>query len=82
MAKRTAQKRSRIGSTNRLLIEARLNKGWTPNDLARVAKVSGNTVRAAEAGFYVDPRSQFALATAVGQPVLDVFPIERQKEYA
>lgn len=64
------------------MIEARLNKGWTPNDLARIAKVSGNTVRAAEAGFYVDPRSQFALATAVGKAVLDVFPIERQKEYA
>jgi transcriptional regulator with XRE-family HTH domain len=68
--------------TNRRLIELRLNAGLTPNDLARRAQVSGNTVRAAETGFYVDPRSQYAIATALGVLPLDVFPFERQKEAA
>jgi transcriptional regulator with XRE-family HTH domain len=64
---------------NRLLIEFRLNQGLTPNDLARRARISGNTVRAAERGFYVDPRSQFAIAQALGVLPLDVFPFDRQK---
>jgi DNA-binding XRE family transcriptional regulator len=65
---------------NRALIEMRLNAGLTPNDLARRAGVSGNTVRAAERGMYVDPRSQHAMASALGVQPLDVFPFERQKE--
>lgn len=66
--------------SNRQLIELRLNQGLTPNDLARRAGVSGNTVRAAERGLYVDPRSQFAIATALDRAPLDVFPFERQRE--
>lgn len=65
---------------NRSLIEMRLNAGLTPNDLARRAGVSGNTVRSAERGLYVDPRSQFAIASALGARPLDAFPFERQKE--
>jgi transcriptional regulator with XRE-family HTH domain len=65
---------------NRALIEKRLNAGLTPNDLARRAGVSGNTVRAAERGLYIDPRSQYAIATALGELPLAVFPFERQKE--
>jgi DNA-binding XRE family transcriptional regulator len=71
--------RSRL-RINRALIEMRLNAGLTPNDLARRAGVSGNTVRAAERGMYVDPRSQHAMASALGVQPLDVFPFERQKE--
>ncbi|HEU4988775.1 MAG TPA: helix-turn-helix transcriptional regulator [Gemmatimonadaceae bacterium] len=67
---------------NRTLIELRLNEGLTPNDLARRAGVSGNTVRAAERGLYVDPRSQYAIAHALGRLPLEVFPFERQKEAA
>ena len=67
---------------NRHLIELRLNAGLTPNDLAMRAGLSGNTVRAAERGLYVDPRSQFAIASALGVLPLDVFPFERQREVA
>ena len=67
---------------NRQLMELRLNAGMTPNDLALRAGLSGNTVRAAERGLYVDPRSQFALANARGVLPLEVFPFERQREVA
>jgi transcriptional regulator with XRE-family HTH domain len=72
----TAQSRTRI---NRALIEMRINQGLTPNDLARRALVSGNTVRAAERGLYVDPRSQFAIAKALGVAPLELFPFDRQR---
>lgn len=75
MALRTAQRHR----TNRRLIELRINEGLTPNDLARRAQVSGNTVRAAERGLYVDPRSQFGISSALGVKPLDVFPFERQR---
>jgi len=68
--------------TNRPLIELRLDAGLTPNDLARRAGISGNTVRAAERGLYVDPRSQYAIATALGVRPLQAFPFERQREAA
>jgi transcriptional regulator with XRE-family HTH domain len=61
------------------LIGLRVNAGLTPNDLARRAHISGNTVRAAERGLYVDPRSQYAIAQALGVLPLDVFPFERQR---
>jgi transcriptional regulator with XRE-family HTH domain len=67
---------------NRTLIELRLNAGMTPNDLARRAGINGNTVRAAERGLYVEPRSQYAIASALGVLPLDVFPFERQREVA
>lgn len=82
MTRSTANPRSRRDRVNRSLIEMRLNLGWTPNDLARVARVSGNTVRAAERGLYVDPRSQFAIASALNVRPLDVFPFDRQREAA
>lgn len=69
----------RRGRANRALIELRLNAGLSPNDLALRARVSGNTVRSAERGLYVSPRSQFAVAQALGVDVLDVFPFERQR---
>jgi transcriptional regulator with XRE-family HTH domain len=66
-------------SPNRSLSALRLNAGLTPNDLALRAGLSGNTVRAAERGLYVSPRSQFAIARALGADVLEVFPFERQR---
>lgn len=77
---RSTGKRRTGHRINRKLIELRLNRGWTPNDLARNACISGNTVRAAERGLYIDPRSQFAIAHALGCELLDVFPFDRQKE--
>lgn len=68
--------------TNRTLIELRINAGLSPNELALRAGVSGNTVRAAERGLYVEPRSQYAIAHALGRLPLDVFPFERQRVIA
>jgi transcriptional regulator with XRE-family HTH domain len=76
MALRSAN-RSR---SNRPLIEARLNAGLTPNDLAYRAGLSGNTVRAAERGLYVGPRAQYAIARALNLLPLVLFPWERQRE--
>jgi transcriptional regulator with XRE-family HTH domain len=76
----SVKRRARRDRVNRDLIELRLNLGWTPNDLARAARISGNTVRAAERGLYVDPRSQYAIATALGVGPLAVFPFDRQRE--
>lgn len=64
---------------NRVLTELRINAGMTPNDLAHRAGLSGNTIRAAERGLYVEPRSQFAIAQALGRLPLEVFPFDRQK---
>lgn len=77
----TVQRRAGL-RTNRRLIELRVNAGLTPNDLARRAGVSGNTVRAAERGLYIDVRSQYAIATALEVQPLDVFPFERQRRVA
>lgn len=82
MALDISQRRRGRKRTNRALVELRLNAGLTPNDLARRAGLSGNTVRSAERGLYVDPRSQFAIAKALGVLPLDVFPFERQREAA
>ncbi len=82
MSLTTANKRSSRQRTNRLLIEHRLDAGLTPNDLARRAQISGNTVRAAERGDYVDPRTQYAIASALGVARVVVFPFERQREAA
>lgn len=67
---------------NRTLVELRLNAGLSPNDLAMRAGISGNTIRAAERGFYISPRSQFAIASALGVGPLAVFPFERQRVVA
>lgn len=76
MARVITQPRRRI---NRELVELRINAGLSPNDLAHRAGISGNTVRAAERGLYVDPRSQYAIAHALGVQPLEVFPFERQR---
>jgi transcriptional regulator with XRE-family HTH domain len=78
MQRKTVQLRQ-LGRLNIRLIEARLNRGWSPNQLAGRAGISGNTVRAAERGDYIAPRSQFAIAEALGLELLDLFPFERQR---
>jgi transcriptional regulator with XRE-family HTH domain len=60
-------------------MELRLNAGLSPNDLAQRAGLSGNTVRAAERGLYIAPRSQHAIARALNVRPLEVFPFERQR---
>lgn len=82
MALRTAKPHSAARRRNRVLIELRLDAGLMPNDLARRAGISGNTVRAAERGEYVDARSQYAIANALDAARVVVFPFERQKEAA
>jgi DNA-binding XRE family transcriptional regulator len=72
-------RRGRRPVPNRELVELRINAGLTPNDLARRAQISGNTVRAAERGLYVTPRSQHSIARALGVRPLEVFPFERPR---
>jgi transcriptional regulator with XRE-family HTH domain len=80
MTQTIAKLRGSRSRQNRLLIEARLNAGLTPNDLAYRAGVSGNTVRSAERGQYIGPRAQYAITQALGVRPLDLFPFERQRE--
>ncbi|WP_158276947.1 helix-turn-helix domain-containing protein [Paraconexibacter algicola] len=82
MTRTHAKSRGRALRVNRLLIEHRLDAGMTPNDLAKRAGISGNTVRAAERGEYVDPRSQRAIACALQATRVVLFPFERQREAA
>jgi transcriptional regulator with XRE-family HTH domain len=64
---------------HRHLQELRLNEGLSPNDLAYRAGVSGNAIRAAEAGFLPTPRVQFAIARVFGLTPLALWPIDRQR---
>lgn len=81
MALNRAQARiySKRPQPNRTLIELRLNAGLTPNALGHRARVSGNTVRAAERGHYIDVPQQHAIASALGVSVIALFPMERQR---
>jgi DNA-binding XRE family transcriptional regulator len=83
MALNNAQRRiySRRPSPNRALIERRLNAGLTPNLLAARARVAGNTVRAAEAGRYIEVPQQHAIAEALSAGVTELFPYERQRVF-
>ena len=79
----SAQRRAIIGPTdhrpNWPLVRARLEAGLSPNDLGHRAGVTGNTVRAAERGDYIEPRSQRAISRALDLDLLALFPIERQR---
>jgi hypothetical protein len=50
----------------------------SPNDLARRAGVSGNTIRLVEGGFVPGPRVQFAIAEVFEKRPLDIWPLEEQ----
>lgn len=64
------------------LIELRINRGLSPNDLGRLAGVSGNEVRLVERGFIPGPRVQFAIARVFGMDPTALWPMESQKELA
>lgn len=56
----------------------RVNRGLSPEDLARLTGLTGPTVRLAEAGHLPLPRTQFAIAEFFDLAPLDLWPIERQ----
>lgn len=74
-----ARKRKR---PNRQLIELRLNRGLSPNQVAYLTGLTGPTVRLAESGHIPSPRVQFALADFYGLKVVELWPLETQKELA
>jgi DNA-binding XRE family transcriptional regulator len=52
----------------------------SPNELGAEAKVSGKTIRDAEEGRVIPlPRTQFAIAQALGKKPTDIWPIERSR---
>lgn len=67
---------------NRKLQELRINAGLSPNDLAYQARVSGKTIRFAEAGFIPSPRVQFAIAAVFDLLPLDLWPLHRHQQVA
>lgn len=73
---RTAQRRPR---PNLELIKLRINAGLSPNDLARIAGTTGNTVRLAEKGYVPGPRIQFAIASALYVKPLDIWQLDTQR---
>lgn len=62
------------------LKELRINQGWSPNDLAFRAQVSGKTIRMVEAGWIPGPRVQFQVAAAFGLKPLELWPFERDRQ--
>jgi lambda repressor-like predicted transcriptional regulator len=52
----------------------------SPNDLAYRARVSGKTIRLAEAGYIPAPRTQFAIASVFGLKPLDLWPMRRDRQ--
>ncbi len=79
MTGKSAKSRTR---QNRTLIVARLRHGWTTSGLARQAGISTNTVLNAERGAYVEPPTQKALSDALGVDQFELFPMDRQREFA
>jgi DNA-binding XRE family transcriptional regulator len=63
---------------NRNLQALRLNRGLSPNDLARETGISAPTIRLAEKGHTPSPRVAFALADFFGLHVTDIWPIPGQ----
>lgn len=62
------------------LRELRIQAGMSPNDLAYRARVSGKTIRMAEAGFIPSPRTQFAIAAVFDLSPLDLWPLHRDQQ--
>lgn len=52
----------------------------SPNDLAYKARVSGKTIRMAEAGFIPSPRVQFAIVSVFDLKPLDLWPLHRDQQ--
>ena len=64
---------------HRELMELRINKGLSRQDLGMRIGVSHETIRLAELGFTPSVRVQFALAEEFGTTPLELWPIERQR---
>lgn len=73
-------RRSRV-TPNQKLIVLRVNRGLSPNRLASLAGVSGNTVRAAEGGEWINEHSQHAIAQFFDLDPIELFPLETQRRF-
>lgn len=71
--------RSKRRAKNIELIALRINAGLSRDDLAARAQVGRETVRLVEDGFVPTPRTQFAIARALGKLPLDIWPIHTQR---
>jgi transcriptional regulator with XRE-family HTH domain len=63
---------------NTKLVELRVNRGMSPEQLAYFTGLSAPTIRLAERGHLPQPRTQFAIAEAFGLSPTDIWPLERQ----
>ena len=54
--------------------QARLNKGWTQDELAANAKIKTGTVSKAENGHKISDLSKHRISQALGRSVDEVFP--------
>ena len=67
---------------NLRLISLRLNAGLSPSALAYFTGLSAPTISLAEKGHIPDARIQFAIAEHFKTTVLDIWPLETQRELA
>lgn len=67
---------------NQTLTGLRVNRGLSPNDLARLTGVSAPSIRFAEKGHEPGPRIKFAIADFFGVEVLDIWPLEGMRSKA
>jgi transcriptional regulator with XRE-family HTH domain len=63
---------------NTRLIELRVNRGMSPEQLAYFTGLSAPTVRLAERGHLPQPRTQFAIAEFFEMEPTDIWPLDRQ----
>lgn len=70
---------SRRRSPHTRLQKLRIDHGMSPNDLARRAGVSGDSVRLAERGHVPSPRVQFAIAAVFDMKPTELWPLDRQR---
>jgi transcriptional regulator with XRE-family HTH domain len=62
-------------TANRILRKLRVeDKGWTKEELSRVARVSAQTIRKAERGLPISEVSMGRIAKALGVPLQKLFP--------
>lgn len=60
------------------LMELRINRGWTPADLAFRAGIDQKTVRLVEAGWRPGPRVQYAIASQFDLAPTDLWPLTKE----
>jgi DNA-binding XRE family transcriptional regulator len=64
---------------NLRLIELRVNRGLSPNQLSYFTGISAPTIRLAERGHLPEPRIQYAIADFFGERPTDIWPLNTQK---